>query len=78
MIAARATPSLAEWLRDRKSARQVPHRLESAGYVRQRNPDAQTGLWQIHGRRQVVYVRHELAPRDRIAAVRDFGRSAEQ
>jgi Family of unknown function (DUF5906) len=78
MIASHGAPSFAEWLRDRKSARQVPHRLESAGYVPQRNPDAQSGLWQINGRRQVVYVRHELAPRDRIAAVRDFGRSGQQ
>jgi hypothetical protein len=29
--------SFAEWLRDRRNSRQIPHRLEAAGYVRVRN-----------------------------------------
>jgi hypothetical protein len=34
-----------EWLRDRKNARKVPHRLEECGYVRVENPDAkETGF----------------------------------
>src|SRR5262249_28186533 len=32
--------AFAEFLRDRKTARQVPHRMETAGYVPVRNPSA--------------------------------------
>ena len=60
--------SFAEWLRDRKNARQVPHRMEALGYVSVRSGTRNDGLWIIDGRRQVIYVRHELAPRDRVVA----------
>lgn len=60
-----------QWLRDRKNARQVPHRMEAAGYVPVRNDGAKDGLWKIDGRRQVIYARRELSPRDRIAAARE-------
>lgn len=57
------------WLTDRKNRRQIPHRMESAGYVPVRNPDAPAdGLWKIKGRRRAVYARRELSPRDRLAA----------
>jgi hypothetical protein len=59
-----------EWLNDRRSARQVPHRLEVAGYVRVRNPDAKDGLWRVAGRRQVIYGLHDLPTRDLIVAAR--------
>jgi hypothetical protein len=62
-----------DWLRDRKNARQVPHRMETAGYVQVRNECAKDGLWKLHGRRQVVYARKELAARDRVAAARELG-----
>jgi hypothetical protein len=69
-LVSRATPSLADWLRNRKSARQVPHRMEALGYVSARNDAAKDGLWVVNRRRQVIYVRHELAPQDRVAAAR--------
>jgi hypothetical protein len=50
-----------EWLRDRKNARQIPHRMESVGYVRVRNDAANDGLWVVDKRRQAVYARHELS-----------------
>jgi hypothetical protein len=62
--------SFADWLRDRKNARQIPHRMEAAGYVPVRNPDAKDGLWRVDGRRQVVYVKRELSPRDRLSAAK--------
>jgi hypothetical protein len=62
----------ADWLRDRKTARQVPHRMEAAGYVRIRNPGTKSGLWIIKGRRQAVYVRRELSIRDQFAAAREL------
>lgn len=72
-IATRSTTVFADWIRDRKNARQVPHRLEAAGYVAVRNTAAKDGLWRVHGRRQVVYARHELTTRDRLAAAAEVG-----
>ena len=71
-----AGPGLSEfsaWLKDRKNPRQVPHRLETAGYVAVRNPTAKDGLWRVDGRRQVVYARHDLAPPDRLRAAQKLG-----
>jgi len=65
-----AGPSFGDWLRERKNGRQIPHRLETAGYVAVRNPDAKDGLWRVEGRRQVIYARQELSLRDRLAAAR--------
>jgi Family of unknown function (DUF5906) len=64
-----------EWLRDRKNARQVPHRMGAAGYVPVRNDCARDGLWKLGGRRQVVYARQNLSLRDRLAAAGDLGGS---
>lgn len=43
------------WINDRKNRRQIPYRLETAGYVPVRNPTAKDGLWKVAGKRQVVY-----------------------
>jgi hypothetical protein len=56
-----------DWLKDRKNRRQIPHRLETAGYTPVRN-DTKDGLWVVSGKRQVVYARKELPTRDRLAA----------
>jgi hypothetical protein len=68
-----ADASLGIWLRDRKNARQIPHRMEQCGYVKVRNDAAKDGLWRISERRQAVYVRRELSKRDQIKAARDLG-----
>ena len=70
-IAGHAMPDFAEWLRDRKNARRIPHRLEACGYVAVRNPGATDGHWKIGDRRQVIYAKAELSERDRIAAAND-------
>jgi hypothetical protein len=57
-----------QWLRDRRNARQVPHRMEAAGYVHVRNEGPKDGLWKVGGRRQVIYARRELSQRERLAA----------
>jgi hypothetical protein len=44
-----ASGDFAFWLGDRKNRRNIPHRLESCGYVPVRNPDAKDGLWKIGG-----------------------------
>lgn len=67
----RATYGLKEWLQDRRSYRQVPHRLEAVGYVPVRNPDAGDGLWRFGGRRQVIYARQDLSQRERLMAGRE-------
>lgn len=56
------------WLGDRKNRRVIPHRLEAAGYVPVRNPDRDTGLWVVGGKRQVVYGRRESSISERIRA----------
>ena len=57
------------WLRDRKNSRQIPHRMESVGYVAVRNPSQKRdGLWKIAGKSQVVYAKRDLCLRSRIVA----------
>jgi hypothetical protein len=64
------------WLQDRRNRRQVPHRLESAGYSPVRNPTAKDGYFIISGARQAVYGRRELSDRERIAAAIELARRA--
>ena len=56
------------WLKDRKNAKLIPHRLEAAGYIAVRNPAAKDGYWRLEGRRQAVYARYDLPLRDQLAA----------
>lgn len=67
-IIERATDSLAEWLRDRRHARQIPHRLENCGYIVVRNEAVKDGRWKVSGRNQTIYAKAELPLRDRVAA----------
>jgi len=61
------------WLTDRKNRRQVPYRLDAAGYVPVRNPaDKRDGQWKISGRRQNVYALKHLSVSDRLRAVSDL------
>jgi hypothetical protein len=66
----------ADWLKDRKNSRKIPHRLEAAGYIPVRNPDANDGLWRVNGRRSVVYARQALSVRDRLEAAQQLAGSA--
>lgn len=67
-LADRASGDFRDWLRDRKNRRQIPHRLETVGYVPVRSPTAKDGLWKIGGRRMAVYAKSALALRDQITA----------
>lgn len=73
-LANHAPPGFSEWLRDRKNARRIPHRLDACGYVAVRNDAAKDGLWKLNGRRQAIYAKADLSPRDRIAAATDLTR----
>ena len=53
-------------LRDRKTRRSMPYKLERVGYVPVRNPDAEDGLFKICGRRQTVYASKKLTLADQI------------
>ncbi|MGO9267669.1 MAG: primase-helicase family protein [Candidatus Binataceae bacterium] len=68
MLVQKADDSFREWLQDRRNNRQIPHRLESVGYVRVRNEAAESGLFVIMGKRQAVYAHKLLSVRDQIAA----------
>jgi hypothetical protein len=63
-----SSESFAEYLKDRKNSRKIPHRLEDCGYVAVRNEHAKDGLWKMAGGRQVIYARADLSVRDRIIA----------
>jgi hypothetical protein len=67
-------PEFAEWLTDRRNRRQIPHRLESAGYEPVRNEASKDGLFAINGRRQAIYASTRLAVRDRIVAAQRLSR----
>ena len=70
VAAATTEISFAEYLKDRKNSRRIPHRFEACGYTQVRNPDAEDGLWRLKGRRQVVYARNKLGFADRLNAAR--------
>ena len=71
-MAATLQPAFAEWLRDRKNRRSIPHRFEDCGYVVVRNPNDTEGRWKISGRRHTIYGRADLSVRDRIAAANEL------
>lgn len=75
-IAEVAGGAFAEWLKDRRNARQIPHRMEAVEYVAVRNDAATDGKWKIRGKRQVVYAKRSLSVRDRMDAAARLGRDS--
>jgi hypothetical protein len=74
-IVGRAPDEFADWLKERRNQKAFSHRMDDCGYEPVRNRDAQDGLWKIRGKRQAVYARKELSPRDRlVVAVQLAGR----
>jgi hypothetical protein len=71
-LQATASGEFALWIGDRKNRRNIPHRLESCGYVPVRNPDAKDGLWKIGGARQTVYVKDTLVLSEQIRAAKSL------
>jgi len=75
MITQRADDAFRAWLLDRKNRRQIPHRLETAGYVPVRNDaDKHDGQWKVAGKRQTIYARKELSHHDRIVVANEICR----
>jgi hypothetical protein len=73
-----ATSELQEWLRDRRNRRTIPHRMESCGYLPVRNVSRADGLWVINERRQAIYGRMDVAPKDRFDAAKALVAALEQ
>jgi len=67
-MASTLQPAFAEWLRDRKNRRSIPHRFEDCGYVVVRNPNDTEGRWKIRGTRHTIYGKASLTERDRVDA----------
>lgn len=63
-----AEQTFAEWLRDRRNSRKVPHKMEECGYRPVRNPNAKAGRWKVGGKDMVIYGKRELSTRDAIQA----------
>jgi hypothetical protein len=61
---------LGDWLRNRKNLRVVPKHFRESGYVSADNPDSKQRLWTIGGRKQAVYARDDLSPKERWSAAR--------
>ena len=66
------------FLTERKNRRQLPSRLEKAGYAATRNPsDTSDGQWRVAGKRRTVYTLRTLSGRDASKAVTALIRAAE-
>jgi Family of unknown function (DUF5906) len=65
-----------EWLNDNKSRKAVNHRLEDCGYQVVVNPAAESGMWNINARRQMVYARSELSSEEQLEAAKKMQRDA--
>jgi hypothetical protein len=65
----------AEWLADVRNRRAIPYRMEQAGYVAVRNDSVKDGLWKLGDRRQVIYTRKDMDPKEQIAAARALATS---
>jgi hypothetical protein len=69
-IIAYAEADFAIWLRERKNARRIPHRLEACGYVAVRNDASTDGRWKVNKRNVVIYAKATLSVSERISAAR--------
>jgi hypothetical protein len=76
MICTYASESFRDWLTDRRNSRQIPHRLEAAGYVAVRNDGQTDGRWKVEGKNQVIYAKRILSVRDRIIAATNLCRGS--
>jgi hypothetical protein len=52
----------AEWLKERKNRRVIPHRLGRCGYVSVQNPERTDGRWKIGDTKQTIYAKLVLSP----------------
>ena len=72
MVIDKVNPGFGEWLRDRKNRRAIPYRFEQCGYIPVRNDSAESRLFVVDGKRQVIYAKINLSARDRFKAAREL------
>jgi hypothetical protein len=72
MLVMKADQQFAQWLQEHRNRRQIPHRLESVGYVPVRNETATDGLWKIGAKRQTIYALKDQTIRDRYVAAAEL------
>ena len=68
--------SFAEWLKDRRNSRKIPHKMEDCGYRPIRNPTAKAGRWKVEGKDVVVYTKRELSTCAAISAAEKRARGS--
>ena len=76
MIKVNSEGDFRDWIEDRKNRRVIPHRLEGAGYLPVRNPDAEDGYYRVGQRRQAIYAKADLSPAERFRAAAELSREA--
>jgi hypothetical protein len=72
LVAATGDEKFRDFLQDRRNARVIPHRLETAGYVAVPNEGAKDRSWKVKDKRQVIYAKNTLCFRDRVSAAREL------
>lgn len=72
MIADKAEHEFKYWLLDRKNNRQIPHRLETAGYIKVPNETPKDRLWSINGKRSAIYAKKDLSKAERLEAAKNL------
>ena len=68
IAATKSSSPIGVWLRDRKNARSIPHKLERCGYIKLQNDGDKDGRWKLNGRNVTIYVRKVLSGQDQRAA----------
>jgi hypothetical protein len=71
-LLAAAKGGLAEWMKEPRNRKAIPHKLEDSGYTMVNNSGAKDGYWRLNGRRQPIYGRKDLSERERLTAVRQL------
>jgi hypothetical protein len=64
IIGVTESESFKEWLNERRNSRQIPYRMEAAGYVQVRNSSREDGRWKIAGQRRVIYAKKTLSQQE--------------
>jgi hypothetical protein len=63
-----ADADFAIWAKDRRNRRMFPRFMELCGYVIVKNPNAENGLWRYAGKKQMLYARASMTPKERAQA----------
>jgi hypothetical protein len=61
-LVAVASAATADWLKERRNRRVIPHRLGRCGYVSVHNPERGDGRWKIGDIKQTIYAKVVLSP----------------